>query len=57
MEVGDLVEKHGNFDEGRTGIIVKKATNSNGYTIYKVLRDDGKLVNWFSKLTRRIIGD
>ena len=59
LKVGDLVVKRGPLDSGMIGIVVSISESYNSGKILSILRQDGKLVNWYSKKTDLLmkIGD
>jgi len=51
---GDLVLKNGDYDQGCRGIIIEINTNSERTVILKVMKSNGEIVNWYSKLVEVI---
>ena len=52
--VGSIVKKFGPSDNGMVGIILELHTNDLGNSFYKVLREDGIITTWYSKVVHAL---
>ena len=50
MKIGVLVKKSGDFDSGKSGIILEININSVGHKLLKVLKEDGGMTTWYGNV-------
>lgn len=52
INVGDLVQKDGPFDEGLVGLVLEITSNSLGNSFVKVLSQNGEVKTWYTDLVK-----